>query len=705
MPHKDACLHPASSLSAQRLKAYDDDVEHMDHPPPHNIVPHYRLLLHGKDGCIPYLTPELIRLLFCPPLDCDNSNKDSSSNNTNVDWKWRRQHFILGVAVKDTCISALYRTVKTTPPLVTKTKRTKEQAINENNGTKRMKKEKQQLQDDDVSTTQVVGGLDSEILSSPHFNNDHMNTNSTIDEDPLQGKQEMGVIKKPCGYSFITPSQSNQICSNIHSHRVNSCKNGDETAVPHCYDNYMHTHLRIPRYISTMIVPTFSLDQPSNNSHVHNNNDDDSSVSNHRNNGGHVSKKQPPPQTAVNARKQKKQQQQQQHKKNDDGSSIIPNSTKECISVDTPHGWQKLTPIQYWDAVMSLINPIPSSVKGEIDDASSATSSSSSSSLSSCVGAVGLFDHFGLSRNRINDVIFAVEESSNDDVVKANDNNDNDINDNNKPSSAHHPFAGKCGTLLQRVVQRTNGWSHCITSYRDTATTTDMTPVIEFWTPVHLTASRLPLDYLLSCPRNVHNIKSDVKSQASILSNCCNVAIVGWDADSYSRERKRQALHDLISTLRSLSSPPRQYAVLSVNNLHSILDAVKKGVSIIGTDIVRHWSCSGKALCLDLTRYNNNDDGPQDVTSVDKRTGGLLDLKGEQYAQDARVLIPGCKYIVGPSFSRAYIHHLIKAKEMLAEILLFVHNLNQMLLLMRQLSKSVDDNNLETYCHWIEDQL
>jgi Queuine tRNA-ribosyltransferase len=284
----------------------------------------------------------------------------------------------------------------------------------------------------------------------------------------------------------------------------------------------------------------------------------------------------------------------------------------------------------------------------------------------------------------------------------------------NMYSSHGDPFAGKCGALLQRVVQRTNGWSHCIRRHcAAVAAQQRSRTLMEFWTPIHLAASRLPLDSLLSCPTLHH--KSELTPQ-TIASDCCNVVIVGWDAVSYSRERKRQALHDLMISMQSLPSPPRQYTVLSVDNLQSILDVVKEGVSIIGTDIVRHWSCSGKALCLDLTLYY--DDGLQDVP-VDKSIGGLIDLRDERYAHDARVLIPGCRFIVGPSFSRAYIHHLIKANEMLAETLLFIHNLNQMLLLMRQLSiaaASLDsqedggihegmNKNLETYCNWIEEQL
>ena len=110
--------------------------------------------------------------------------------------------------------------------------------------------------------------------------------------------------------------------------------------------------------------------------------------------------------------------------------------------------------------------------------------------------------------------------------------------------------------------------------------------------------------------------------------------------------------------------------------------------------------------------------------------GGKLDLSKEQFARDSSALLPGCQCVacrprqintsagdvkkMVPSFTRAYIHHLIKANEMLAETLLFVHNLHQMLLLFRNLSKaaSLDDSetninkgkNLETFCQKLEKQ-
>ena len=130
-----------------------------------------------------------------------------------------------------------------------------------------------------------------------------------------------------------------------------------------------------------------------------------------------------------------------------------------------------------------------------------------------------------------------------------------------------------------------------------------------------------------------------------------------------------------MGTLNSSPSKPKEYALLAANDIESIIDAAKEGVSIIGTDLLRRLSLSGQALFFDLT----------DISSISSEQC-YLDLKDRKFAEDASPIVEsgGCK--VTSSFSRAYIHHLIEAKEMLAQTLLFIHNLNQMLLLFRQLS-------------------
>ena len=74
---------------------------------------------------------------------------------------------------------------------------------------------------------------------------------------------------------------------------------------------------------------------------------------------------------------------------------------------------------------------------------------------------------------------------------------------------------------------------------------------------------------------------------------------------------------------------------------------------------------------------------------------GCMDMSCTSYARDPSPLLPGCECFVCKEnrFSKAYIHHLVVAKEMLAEILIFGHNLHCMLLLLRQFDCEESDRN------------
>jgi hypothetical protein len=642
----------------------------------------FRLLLHGQDGCIPYLTPELMRLVFCP-VDSDGDGGDSSSD----DWRWRREHFILGVAVKDTCVMAFYRD-RESP----KKKRDDDRVGNDSD--RSCKRTRREPQSSGVSTSTVPPDARSLSILETERSDENGDGGST---DAPREKQFQS--KKPCGYSFIAPSQSFRICTDINSRigrKDANCSGEDGTS------DYMHSYLRIPKYISTMIVPTFALDHPCSASDFIRSGEEciaESGVNCNK----HVSKKK------ATSQHPNEQKQKQQQKRKD----VIPNNTKDSMLVDTPHGWQKLTPVQYWDAVSSLTRIFPSA----------SDSDTLRSTLNpSYVGAVGLFDHFGIPRGQINDLF---SEYPNDVKNGSSQGGTNMTTPAYESSLGAAAPKGKWGALLRRMVQRTNEWSHRIMSHRG-----QTQPSISFWSPVHVAASQLPLDSLLSRPAS--RCSQGRKTQQNIVSDCCNVAIVGWDAISFSRESRCEAVRSLMTTMRSSPLPQRQYLVLSVNDLQSILDAAKAGISIIGTDLVRQWSRNGKALCLDLTY----DDSAKDERAASKM-GGMIELRDTQYACDSSVLLPGCKciacrpllksssnhdggirnHIMAPSFSRAYIHHLIQAKEMLAETLLFVHNLHQTLLLHRQLSRAASldvgdslytgrmNKKLENFCNRIEEQL
>ena len=55
---------------------------------------------------------------------------------------------------------------------------------------------------------------------------------------------------------------------------------------------------------------------------------------------------------------------------------------------------------------------------------------------------------------------------------------------------------------------------------------------------------------------------------------------------------------------------------------------------------------------------------------------GVLNMRNARHAEDSRPLDPACRCPACTGYSRAYLHHLVKAREMLAGMLLTAHNLH-----------------------------
>jgi queuine tRNA-ribosyltransferase len=76
---------------------------------------------------------------------------------------------------------------------------------------------------------------------------------------------------------------------------------------------------------------------------------------------------------------------------------------------------------------------------------------------------------------------------------------------------------------------------------------------------------------------------------------------------------------------------------------------------------------------------------------------GEVNLRNAKFAEDPRPLDPDCNCSCCSGFSRAYLHHLFKAKEMLAGMLLTAHNLCYYQELMAGLRAAIDSGELELF--------
>ena len=76
---------------------------------------------------------------------------------------------------------------------------------------------------------------------------------------------------------------------------------------------------------------------------------------------------------------------------------------------------------------------------------------------------------------------------------------------------------------------------------------------------------------------------------------------------------------------------------------------------------------------------------------------GTVNLRNARHAEDPRPLDPDSDYPAVGRVSRAYLHHLFKAKEMLGPILLTMHNLHYYQELMRDIRAAIEAGRLDEF--------
>jgi queuine tRNA-ribosyltransferase len=77
-------------------------------------------------------------------------------------------------------------------------------------------------------------------------------------------------------------------------------------------------------------------------------------------------------------------------------------------------------------------------------------------------------------------------------------------------------------------------------------------------------------------------------------------------------------------------------------------------------------------------------------------SGGRLNLMNAIYLEDTRPIDEACSCYTCRTFTRAYLRHLIVAKELLAGTLLSIHNLHTLIQLVGDIRESIMDNTFES---------
>lgn len=139
-------------------------------------------------------------------------------------------------------------------------------------------------------------------------------------------------------------------------------------------------------------------------------------------------------------------------------------------------------------------------------------------------------------------------------------------------------------------------------------------------------------------------------------------------------ETKPEMYATLDITLPALPSNKPRY-LMGVGEPDDLVEAVMRGIDIfdcvVPTRVARH----GSALTPD----------------------GRINMRNREHARDERPLDATCDCYTCTTFSRAYLRHLVHAKELLAHQLLSVHNIRFLIRHMQTMRQAIFDGNFNEY--------
>lgn len=147
----------------------------------------------------------------------------------------------------------------------------------------------------------------------------------------------------------------------------------------------------------------------------------------------------------------------------------------------------------------------------------------------------------------------------------------------------------------------------------------------------------------------------------------------------------KEEMHEVLDVVLPLLPEDRPRYLMGVGTPEDMIAAVLRGVDIFD--------------CVLPTRLGRNN-------AALLRQGGRLNLKNAPFAREKTPIDDNCSCYTCVNFTRAYLRHLILAKEMLSATLLSIHNLHTLIQLARDMRGAILDGNFETFAKpFLENQI
>ncbi|MCH7480314.1 MAG: tRNA guanosine(34) transglycosylase Tgt [Chloroflexi bacterium] len=143
-------------------------------------------------------------------------------------------------------------------------------------------------------------------------------------------------------------------------------------------------------------------------------------------------------------------------------------------------------------------------------------------------------------------------------------------------------------------------------------------------------------------------------------------------------------MHAVLDVVTPILPSDKPRYLMGVGTPEDLINGVLRGIDIFD--------------CVLPTRLGRN-------KTVFLRAGGRLSLKNAPFARDQNPIDADCTCYTCRSFSRAYLRHLINAKEMLSATLLSIHNLHTLIQLTKDMRVAILDGRFDAFAKpWLDEE-
>ncbi|CAN2387746.1 queuine tRNA-ribosyltransferase [Pristimantis euphronides] len=175
-----------------------------------------------------------------------------------------------------------------------------------------------------------------------------------------------------------------------------------------------------------------------------------------------------------------------------------------------------------------------------------------------------------------------------------------------------------------------------------------------------------------------------------------------------------EAKLNLISAVTAELPEDKPRLIHGVGRPDEVMDCIERGVDLFDSTFSYEVTERGCALCfnhqyqldpetagepqrpvLDQEELSNGEKNEEESEDPEIDRGNIsayeICLKEKRFREDFRPLVQGCTCYCCSHHSRAYVHHLLTSKELLAGILLMTHNFQQYFSFFRSIRQAISD--------------